>query len=575
MTILYINTGTSPNSGDGDSLRSAFNKINANFQYLSTASFTGNTGTSTGGTANLGDIVITGATFGTVNANENISFDPNGTGVVRFQNTPIQFDNGAGSNMGSGAQILKTKPTGSPVGLGLDNANSSLRIVGDRDTLGTLVDLGLYNGAGNSWSSKVYIDYHGNVASQGYLTAHGITSYGGVTATGLITALNGIRFSDDSTITTGVAPLSVSYYTSGTTTGTITNINALKFDTNSGFDLIDLGGGAAFVGLNSTFKYWEIAGQETLIANGLDHIEFIAGPGVSITTNPHTSTQQISFSASTIYGGSLGYFTIAGNVLYPTTGTNGVVISNTSSQSNSFISIPPFNDPVIPFFISSPNEVRLTTEAGSVNPITIAPNQDGTGPGYVVISSDNSTSTAGVFLNSYSAQINLWPNPTIGPIDYVNPDVGALDLLTIYNEHISIRPGGTGTVIVTAPLQARQGILLGTEDSGAGGSATQYNYHGAATELTVTTPVHKLSAGDYWLAPGTEGQLAYFVPTTGAVGSGVRVWFENVRVMTSGTAVVQANQIWLPFHEAATAANGVVMAIYTDGAWTTSHGYTS
>ena len=36
MTILYINTGSSPNSGDGDTLRTSFNKINANFATLST-----------------------------------------------------------------------------------------------------------------------------------------------------------------------------------------------------------------------------------------------------------------------------------------------------------------------------------------------------------------------------------------------------------------------------------------------------------------------------------------------------------------------------------------------------------
>jgi len=39
MTIQYINTGTSPNAGDGDSLRLSFTKINQNFTYLSTASF--------------------------------------------------------------------------------------------------------------------------------------------------------------------------------------------------------------------------------------------------------------------------------------------------------------------------------------------------------------------------------------------------------------------------------------------------------------------------------------------------------------------------------------------------------
>ena len=38
MAINYINTGSSSNKGDGDTLRGAFNKINANFRYLNAAS---------------------------------------------------------------------------------------------------------------------------------------------------------------------------------------------------------------------------------------------------------------------------------------------------------------------------------------------------------------------------------------------------------------------------------------------------------------------------------------------------------------------------------------------------------
>ena len=40
MTILYINTGSSPNSGDGDTLRTAFNKVNATFAYFDTVDLT-------------------------------------------------------------------------------------------------------------------------------------------------------------------------------------------------------------------------------------------------------------------------------------------------------------------------------------------------------------------------------------------------------------------------------------------------------------------------------------------------------------------------------------------------------
>lgn len=44
MAIRYVNTGTGPNSGNGDSLRSAFNKINENFTELSALIGSGGTG---------------------------------------------------------------------------------------------------------------------------------------------------------------------------------------------------------------------------------------------------------------------------------------------------------------------------------------------------------------------------------------------------------------------------------------------------------------------------------------------------------------------------------------------------
>lgn len=40
MPIIYINTGSSANAGDGDSIRTAFNKVNANFSFLNNISVT-------------------------------------------------------------------------------------------------------------------------------------------------------------------------------------------------------------------------------------------------------------------------------------------------------------------------------------------------------------------------------------------------------------------------------------------------------------------------------------------------------------------------------------------------------
>lgn len=322
MTILTINTGTSPNKGDGDSLRSAFQKINANFAYLSTLTNSGGGG----GSANLGDIVITDAVISTALTNEDIVLDPNGSGKVRFRNTAIQFDNGNNGNPGFETQILYTKGGGNPVGLGIDAHNSSLRIVGDRQILGTLVDAGLYNGDNNTWASKFLIDYLGNITSQGDLTVLGnILSNSDIHANGLVISDGGIKFPDGSIQTSTAATLSVSYITSGTlTTGTILAVNALKFDTESGFDITDLGEGAVEIALNSTFKYWEVDGQPTLIAHGLDHVHIIAGNGMRITTDDTVVPQSITFNAepSTLTNGTYNV-TLGdnGKLTLPTTAT--------------------------------------------------------------------------------------------------------------------------------------------------------------------------------------------------------------------------------------------------------------
>jgi len=43
MTILYVNTGSTANAGDGDSIRAAFTKINENFRFISTITVNSNT----------------------------------------------------------------------------------------------------------------------------------------------------------------------------------------------------------------------------------------------------------------------------------------------------------------------------------------------------------------------------------------------------------------------------------------------------------------------------------------------------------------------------------------------------
>jgi len=97
----------------------------------------------------------------------------------------------------------------------------------------------------------------------------------------------------------GGSPLAVSLIDSANTvSGTVSNITALRFDTDSGFDITDLGNGAVKVGMNSTFKTWKVDGQSDLVATGLDTIRFVAGTGVTIETDPLAATKTITFSST-------------------------------------------------------------------------------------------------------------------------------------------------------------------------------------------------------------------------------------------------------------------------------------
>ena len=86
----------------------------------------------------------------------------------------------------------------------------------------------------------------------------------------------------------------------------VLDVNAIRFDTDSGFDVFDLGNGEVKIGMNSTFKFWEVDGQDTLEAIGLDTIKIIAGPNMIITTDAASDPKSITFSAIA-YTGSRGF----------------------------------------------------------------------------------------------------------------------------------------------------------------------------------------------------------------------------------------------------------------------------
>ncbi len=148
-----------------------------------------------------------------------------------------------------------------------------------------------------------------NSATANNLTLTGTLTAGGLAGTnGQILQSTGIGVQ----WVTPAASLTVSEITGvNTITGSVSSVNTLRFDTDSGFDVTDLGSGVVKIGMNSTFKTWEVTGQSPLIATGLDVVRFVAGTGMTITTNPNSTPQSITFNA-TSSGNSFTTIAVAG-----------------------------------------------------------------------------------------------------------------------------------------------------------------------------------------------------------------------------------------------------------------------
>ena len=84
---------------------------------------------------------------------------------------------------------------------------------------------------------------------------------------------------------------------------TLTEVTTLSFDTDSGFEIEDLGNGEAFIKMNSSFAPWLVNGQPTLDPTGEEPVEFVGTAGLTITTDDTTTPKQIIFSTG---GGGIG-----------------------------------------------------------------------------------------------------------------------------------------------------------------------------------------------------------------------------------------------------------------------------
>jgi len=76
----------------------------------------------------------------------------------------------------------------------------------------------------------------------------------------------------------------------------VLNVKTLQFDKDSGFDVSFQSAGIAKIRMNSTFKYWEINGNEGLTAEGLDTVNLIAGNDIILSADNTPDAKSVTIT---------------------------------------------------------------------------------------------------------------------------------------------------------------------------------------------------------------------------------------------------------------------------------------
>jgi len=141
----------------------------------------------------------------------------------------------------------------------------------------------------------------GNITTQNYETITQTEYANSIVASGSVTA-NGFNWSNGNAyggyFTVSEINAANAY------SNVLTNITTLRFDTATGFHVYPWGNNTAKIALGSSFSTWYVAGQGNLKAVGEDTVQFIAGSGISITTNNSSIPQSITISSTGTYSNS-------------------------------------------------------------------------------------------------------------------------------------------------------------------------------------------------------------------------------------------------------------------------------
>ena len=357
--------------------------------------------------------------------------------------------------------------------------------------------------------------------------------------TGTFLSWNGSNFAWAPTLTVGNIGIN------NVLSNTVTNVSVLRFDSDSGFDVVDLGGGAAKIQLNSTFKFWNVNGTPGLIAEGLDTVNFVAATGTNIAAVTSGTDKSIIFSINSATTSTLGAVKIG----------SGIDISNDGTISVNLTTGP--QGPSGPQGQSgtSGDNVLVWTTSGNYRTLTGYREESGIQP---IRTAEFSNNLLRLTLATFSPALTATPIPGSS----LNWDVAATgfsvsvdnpsDFTSSWISSVLSITGTAGTVGTltnftagsATPVPAggvdwtqsfSNGFIRPTSTTITGGSAAaqvRFNYNNGAGEQSYTSALATFSVS--WATPsmslslsslsgatflGTYTSVAYSISVTGIANS--------------------------------------------------------
>ena len=187
---------------------------------------------------------------------------------------------------------LYTKADGKPYWISYDQAETDLSDPGAQ-TVSGLTDTTISTPSGGdvlTWdgTNNIWKNLAGAAGSLTGLSDTTITT----PSTGQILTWNGTTWVNQANAGSGGSSLVVAEINDPSSNVNVASVSQIQFDVDSGFALTDLTGGIVKVAMESTFKKWNVSGQDTLIATAVDEVTLAQGNGITLTTTAPPSTTQ-------------------------------------------------------------------------------------------------------------------------------------------------------------------------------------------------------------------------------------------------------------------------------------------